>query len=51
MTWNLTFCHKLPKFYELGHPKFSIDEYIQFFYKDRYIGCWYFTVLIVILCH
>ena len=38
MTWNLTFCHKLPKLYELGHPKFSIDEYIQFFYKERYIG-------------
>ena len=38
MTWNLTFCHKLPKLYKLGHEKFSIDEYIQFFYKERYIG-------------
>ena len=38
MTWKLTYKHKLPKFYELGDPKFSIDEYIDFFYKDRYIG-------------
>ena len=38
MTWKLTYRHKLPKFYELGHAKFSIDEYIEFFYKDRYIG-------------
>ena len=38
MTWKLTYRHKLPKFYELGDPKFSIDEYIEFFYKDRYIG-------------
>ena len=31
MTWKLTYRHKIPNFYELGHPKFSIDEYIEFF--------------------
>ncbi len=38
MPWKLTHRHKLPKFYELGHPKFSIDELIEFFYQGRYIG-------------
>ena len=38
MPWKLTYKHKLPKFYELGHPKFSIDEYIEFFFNEKYIG-------------
>lgn len=38
MTWKLTYRHKIPNFYELGHPKFSIDEYIEFFFNGRYIG-------------
>jgi hypothetical protein len=38
MKWKLTYKHKLPRFYQLGHPKFSIDEVIEFFYQGRYIG-------------
>ena len=38
MTWKLTYKHKLPTIYKLGHPKFSIDEYIEFFFNGRYIG-------------